>query len=166
MRSFAPRFRRRTATSGYTLLELLLVLAMVGLFVGWTMAARPGRLDGALASLRGQVVQARFEATLRNAPVAVVYRPAERSFITLAGEAGSFDVCEVGAEVSRLQIAEFAGVEVESVPSAGLVWLPSGNGRTCSGAGVFNQTIVLMERGREGRVIISRAGRVRTEVEL
>ena len=127
--------------------------------------SRPGRLGGAVAALRSQIAAARFEAIQRNVPVAIVVKDMQDSFLTLASS-GVGPVCEEGAEVARLDLGEFPGVEVESVPPGGLVWLPSGSGRTCSGSGAFNQTIVLSEGKRTGRVIVSRAGRIRSELGL
>lgn len=153
-------------SSGYTLTELLIVLAVAGLFTAWFVGSRPSRVGNAVVALRSQVLQARFEAIERNAPVAVVYRGGENAFVTLAGESGTVAACETGTELGRLEVTEFGGVAVASVPAGGLVWLPSGSGRTCSGSGAFNQTIVLEDGRREGRVIVSRAGRVRSEVDL
>lgn len=145
----------------------MIVLAIAGLVTGWYVRSNgPDRIEGAIVALRSMVAQARFEAIERSVPVAVVYRPGVKAFVTLAGESGSFTVCEAGAEVSRLVLSEFPGVEVERVPSGGLVWLPSGSGRTCSGSGAFNQTITLSERDRDARLIVSRAGRIRSEVDL
>lgn len=160
------RHARRLRCDGYTLLELLLVLALLGLFTTWAVHARPSRVGAAVVSLRTQVLQARFEAIERNSPVAVIYRAEEGSFLTLAGDFTIAEVCGDGVELARLRISEFAGVRVTNAPASGLVWLPSGTGRTCTGAGAFNQTISLVDSVREGRVIISRAGRVRSEVGL
>ena len=152
-------------STGYTLVELLIVLALAGLFTTMYVGSRPGRLGGAVAALRSQVAAARFEAIQRNVPVAVVLRGAQDSFVTLAST-GFGSVCEEGVEVAQLDLGEFPGVEAESVPPGGLVWLPSGSGRTCGGSGAFNQTIVLSEGKRTGRVIVSRAGRIRSELGL
>ena len=156
-----------SARSGYTLVEMLVVLALAGLVATWYLSVRPRQLDGAVVALRAQVVQARFEAIERNSPVALIYAPAEGAFLTLAGAAASAaEVCEWGREVTRLELGEFPGVRVSEAPANGIVWLPSGSGRTCSGSGVFNQTILLTEGRLEGRIVISRAGRVRSEVDL
>lgn len=151
---------------GHTLLELLVVLALTGLFTLWALQARPSRVAAAVVALRSQMMQARFVAIERNTPVAVVFREGQASFFTLAaGELSIAEACEAGEELVRLELSDFPGVRVDSVPSKGVVWLPSGNGRTCSGGGAFNQTIRLSDNVRSARVIVSRAGRVRSEVD-
>ena len=89
---------RRLGIEGYTLLELLLVLALLGLFTGWAVHSRPSRVGAAVVALRTQVLQARFEAIERNRPVAVVYRAEEGSFLTLSGDVTISEVCSAGEE--------------------------------------------------------------------
>lgn len=142
-----------------------MVLALTGLFTAWALHARPSRVAAATVALRTQIMQARFVAIERNTPVAVVFRDQPASFVTLAaGELSIAEACEAGEELARLQLSEFPGVRVTRVPDKGVVWLPSGSGRTCSGGGAFNQTIALSDNVRDARVIVSRAGRVRSEV--
>jgi Tfp pilus assembly protein FimT len=155
----------KRARAGHTLLELLVVLGLMGLFTAWVVHARPSRVALAAVALRTQLLQARYAAIERNEPVAVVYRDEERAFLSLAG--GELDLaaaCESGEEIARLPLSEFPRVRVTKVPTNGVVWLPSGTGRTCTGGGAFNQTIALADPVREARVIVSRAGRVRSEV--
>lgn len=167
MRPHLTSCRYRQRCPGYTLLELLVVLAILGFLAVWAHQARPSRVGEALVALRSQVLQARFEAIERNEAVAVVYGSAQRSFRTLAtGELGLPDGCESGEVLRTVDLADFPGVAMAGGLERGLVWLPSGSGRTCSGGGVFNQTITLKDAVREGRVIVSRAGRVRSELEL
>jgi prepilin-type N-terminal cleavage/methylation domain-containing protein len=153
------------AQTGYTLLELLVVLGLMGMFTAWALHARPSRVALAAVALRTQLLQARYAAIERNEPVAVVYRDAEQTFLSLAaGELGLPEACESGKEIARLRLREFPRVRATKVPPNGVVWLPSGTGRTCTGSGAFNQTIALADPVREARVIVSRAGRVRSEV--
>jgi prepilin-type N-terminal cleavage/methylation domain-containing protein len=153
------------ARAGHTLLELLVVLGLMGMFTAWALHARPSRVALAAVALRTQLLQARYAAIERNEPVAVVYRDGEQAFLTLAsGELDVAAACESGEEIARLRLSEFPRVRVTKVPANGVVWLPSGTGRTCTGGGAFNQTIALADPVREARVIVSRAGRVRSEV--
>jgi prepilin-type N-terminal cleavage/methylation domain-containing protein len=157
---------RPRRVAGQTLLELLIVLALLSLSIAWALQARPSRVAAATVALRTQLLLARFEAVERNSPVAVVYRDAERAFVTLAaGELTIPEACSFGEELTRLRLSEYSRVIARSVPSQGLVWLPNGTGRTCAGGGAFNQTITLADPVRSGKVIVSRAGRVRSEVE-
>ncbi|HEX7003178.1 MAG TPA: GspH/FimT family pseudopilin [Trueperaceae bacterium] len=158
-------YRSPVPVAGYTLVELLVVLAIAGLLTTWYVGSQGRRhVDEAILALRSQTAQARHEAIARSLPVAVLYRPADASFVTLAGRSGNVDVCESGEEVARLELSRFPGVAVARVPAEGLVWLPSGSGRTCSGSGAFNTTMELHEGRVEARVIVSRAGRIRSEV--
>lgn len=143
-----------------------MVLALLALAVAWAFQSRPSRLSAAVVALRSQLLQARFEAIESNSPVAVVYREADDTFVTLAAAGMAIeDTCVSGEALMRLEVKAYRGVRVKSVPEKGLVWLPSGTGRTCSGAGAFNQTIALLDSAREARVIVSRAGRVRSELD-
>jgi hypothetical protein len=141
------------------------VLGLMGMFTAWALHARPSRVALAAVAVRTQLMQARYAAIERNEPVAVVYRDEERAFLTLAAAGLSVpEACESGHELGRVRLNEFPRVEVTSAPANGVVWLPSGTGRTCTGGGAFNQTIALADPVREARVIVSRAGRVRSEV--
>ena len=75
------------------------------------------------------------------------------------------ELCSGGQVLRSLDLSEYRGVTL-GPPGNGLVWLPTGYGRTCLGGGAFNQTITLMRGGLEARIFVSRAGRLRTEVEM
>jgi prepilin-type N-terminal cleavage/methylation domain-containing protein len=156
----------KRARAGHTLLELLVVLGLMAMFTAWALHARPSRVALAAVAVRTQLLQARYAAIERNEAVAVVYREAEQAFLSLAaGDLALPEACESGEEIARLRLSEFPRVRAAKVPANGVVWLPNGSGRTCTGGGAFNQTIALADPVREARVIVSRAGRVRSEVD-
>lgn len=160
----------RTATSGlgidygFSLLEVLIALAILALSTAYLFGLRFSAVAPATAALRAHLIQARFEAIRRDQPVAVVFDHLQGEFLTRLDASQSGAICSDGEVLARLSLQEFRGVRVGDLPTPGLVWLPSGLGRTCQGGGVFNQTISLSDGRREGRVIVSRAGRVRSEV--
>lgn len=144
---------------GFTLLEMLLVIALMGLVtVGVVIAARPGHATGAARGVRALLLWARIEALLGGHAMAFRYDPGSGSFTVSSGRD-----CGVGSVQRRLRLAEFPGVRLTGALRDGLVWLPSGDGRSCGGAGVFNGAIVLADARRTVRVVVARTGRVRVE---
>ncbi len=162
--SLAPRPspRRRRAVDGFTLLELVLVLGIVAVGAGAAVGAlRPSSEMRAANALRALLTSARHEALLRGHAVAVVQVPG--GFVGRS-QSGSEAQCGGGAELGRLSLADHQGVQVlESWPSGGLVWLPSGSGRTCAGGGVISSTVVLRGWRGSAAVVVSSLGRVRVE---
>lgn len=165
--SSAGRRRARSRQGrihGLSLLEILIALAILSLSAVFLIDYRSKAVAPATAALRAHLIQARFEAIRRDQPVAVVFDHLQGEFLTRLDASQSGAICSDGEVLARLSLQEFRGVRVGDLPTPGLVWLPSGLGRTCQGGGVFNQTISLSDGRREGRVIVSRAGRVRSEV--
>lgn len=144
-----------------------MAITILAVLAGWGFQQRPSRVSAAAGAVRNQVMQARFRAISTAEPVAVVYRPLERAFETVdIGRSSLAAGCEQGEVVHTVELDEFPRVRAVSVPDKGIVWLPNGTGRTCGGSGAFNQTITLEDDRREARIIVSRAGRVRSEVDL
>lgn len=149
---------------GMTLLEVIIVLAILGVCAGLAAWQWPSPLGPATAALRNLVLQGRLEAVTLGQSVAVVYDAASREFQIRRGPAETHLVCPAGEVTNRLRLADFRGVAAAG--ASGLVWLPTGMGRTCTGTGVFNQTFVLQRGDQAGRVLVSRAGRVRSQVDF
>lgn len=151
----------------FSLTELLIVTALLAgtLLLAWLRWPSP--LGPASSAVRNFINHARLEAVSAEQPVAV----------TFAGETGTFELRVAGdgswlpsvlcaeAPVTRtLDLREYRRLAVVP-PVRGLIWLPNGQGRTCAGGGAFNQTIRLRTGSREARIIVSRGGRIRTEME-
>ena len=151
--------------AGLSLLEIVIVLAVLAILAGLVAWQWPSPLGPATGALRNLVSQGRLEAVVRNEPVAVVLDAAlgEYQLRHAAGASALADVCMEGPVLARLPLSDFRGVRPGPF-RAGIVWLPTGYGRTCTGGAVFNSTIQLSHGAQQGRVIVSRAGRVRTEL--
>lgn len=154
-------------TSGVTLPELLTVLLLAGMIV-LIIVRWPSPLGPASSAVRNFINQARLEAVALEKPVAVTFDAGAETYrMRLAGDTGSWlpsELCGSAPVTRSLELRTWRRVR-HVTPARGLIWLPNGHGRTCGGGGAFNQTIRLSAGRREARIIISRAGRIRTEVE-
>jgi len=116
------------------------------------------------SSLRNMVLQARFEAIKRNAPVVVGWVEAESEFV--ARLAGPTNWCnDLGDVVSRSNAVEIGRLQITTTVtgSGSLVWIPSGQARNCSRA-QFAPDFATIEDGRTERTVrIGAAGRVDIE---
>jgi prepilin-type N-terminal cleavage/methylation domain-containing protein len=132
-----------TLRSGLSLIELLIVLAIVSA-VGMWYGARPTEgLAADARSLAGAVALARARAA------------ADGHHATVFGA-----TCDPPPRTALegLTTAEVSG------PARGLQFTPDGLPRTCDGGGVGNTTILLERRGLQAAVIVSSLGRVRWEM--
>lgn len=163
---------------GATLLELVVLLAVTGLLVGaaWLLG-RPSAARPLARALQAMLIEARLTAILGGRPVALVWLPGRVATEPDASGAGASDtgafetrvhdalaeVCADGRPLERLEADRFGRARVESWPEGGVVWLPTGAGRTCRGGGVFNGSYQIVAGGARYRVSVASAGRVRLE---
>lgn len=140
-----------------------MVLAVLGVLLSLAHAfARGSPVLRAARSVRSAVLWARTEALWRGAPVAVTELPgAAGLLVSLAADPGS--PCAGGARLTNVAFSEHPGVRFTVGLPRGLVWLPSGSGRSCSGGGVISATMELTDGRRVARVVVSALGRVRLE---
>lgn len=153
---------------GITLPELLIVLAVLAGSALVAAVSWPSPLGPASHALRSFISQARLEAVARNEPIAVVYDAVSNQYLQRRSIGESYlpaELCSSGEVIRTLDLREYRGVTL-GAPGNGLIWLPTGYGRTCLGGGAFNQTISLIRGKLEARIFVSRAGRLRTEVDL
>ncbi|UCH25267.1 MAG: GspH/FimT family protein [Trueperaceae bacterium] len=151
---------------GTTLVELCVVIALFGLLLLFAGVGVRGGGSRLMASdVKALLLAARFEAVKRDVPVAVVWQPEASAFAMrvdpLADSLAT--LCRSGTILERVRSEIYSGVSVTRRLRDDLVWLPTGLARTCQGGGVFNGTIVLEDGRLTYKVVISRAGRVRTE---
>ena len=153
---------------GISLLEMLIVLAVAAVLLAiGAVWIQPPAARAFANDVKAQIEQARYEAVKRSVPVAVRFR--DGAFVTTvdpsdpaAGLITVVDSCASDAAVLvRRDASEYRGVSVETDPSAwSVVWLPSGQGRTCGGSLAIGSTVEITD-GRTTRVIeVSVGGRV------
>jgi prepilin-type N-terminal cleavage/methylation domain-containing protein len=155
-------------SAGFSLLELLVVLACLAVAAMLVLGQQPPRLQAAAGALRSLLIQGRLEAVSRGTPVAITFDNAEREYqLRPAAAAGPLaQLCaSAAASTSTLRLDDYRGVS-QAGTFKDMIWLPTGTGRDCQGAGVYTQTVRLQQGMREARVIVSRAGRVRSETGL
>lgn len=149
---------------GLSLIEIIIGLAIIGILtgIGAVAFAPPGGRAYA-NDVRAIFQQARFEAVKRNVPVAVVWDAGSDEFRSVLGSIGT--PCDQTTVLTRASPREYARVTVASnfADGDGIVWLPSGQARSC-GYGPFVQTIATIDDGRvEREVTVTLTGRVTIE---
>ena len=151
--------------SGFTLLEILLSLAIAATVIVVLLAAFRSEAGAFTRALRAFALSARLEAVARNLPAAVVYLPDRRAFELRLGSSDTAfaDPCD-GPALRSLRLSDYRNVTLFRWLRHDLVWLPTGVGRSCSGSGVYNGTVVLGGRSPSHRLVVSSAGRVRSEM--
>lgn len=151
--------------SGLTLLEILIVLALIGILAAVgvrTFRAPESRL---LANdVKLTVQQARYEAIRRNHPVAVLWNPGTQSITSVIDEADPSVAAACGGTTTlKLQDAsEYPSATIASEPAVatGVVWLPSGQIRSCVG-GIASEVRLTISDSRTSRTVtVTPAGRV------
>lgn len=162
--SRAPRRPRRShaaGRAGITLVELLVVLGVLAVLASAGLAfARPSLAMKAARAVRTTVLWARTEAMWRGAPMSVTELPGGAGLVVVA-PADPAAPCGEGTPLARVALADFPGVRLVAGLPRGLVWLPSGSGRTCSGGGVISGTMLLADARVTISVVVSALGRVR-----
>lgn len=146
---------------GLALVELLVVLAVLAILTSVSLAfARPSLATGAARAVRTAVLWARTEAMWRGEPVSVTELPGGAG-IVVSTAADPAAPCAGGTTLARVALTDFPGVRLAAGIPRGLVWLPSGSGRTCSGGGVISTTMSFADARTTVSVVISALGRVR-----
>ena len=151
--------------SGFTLIELLVCLAVIGSLAGIGLRfARPANDLRAATALKTLLLWARSEAMWQGSSVAVSELPLGAGYEVRRLAAGSND-CHSGEVMGRLLLVEHAGVSLAAGfgSRTGLLWLPTGSGRSCDGGGVISTSITFRSLGGSSRVVVSSLGRVRVE---
>lgn len=133
----------RRARSGFTLLELLLVVAVVGALALAYQAWQPQQVARFARQLTLELNLTRWRAVTQGQTLALMHTPCAGAHHT---------------HPPSLDAAFFA-----SFPARGLMFTPLGFPRSCDGGGVGNATITLASGTQRARVIVSSLGRVRWE---
>ena len=163
------RLRSTQAGRGFTVLEVVITLAVLSIVFGFAaINTRPPAARAVSSEFRNVMQQARFEAVRVNRPVAVVWLEGPRQLVTRSQSAADeASICDNIA--GQIIVADFTRYpRVAIVPDLGvdaaLVWLPSGQARTCTLAPMPNDRIAQIEDDREAfDVTVSVAGLVTRE---
>jgi len=154
--------RARRGRTGFTLLEIVVVLTVVGLLAGGgALLARPGGALRAAQGARAFLLWARLEALWSGEAVAVV--PSVSPTLSARTGADAVSAC-AGPERKRFDLARYGRARVVQPLRAGIVWLPYGGARSCNGGGVISGRMILADGGARADVIVSSLGRVRVEM--
>ncbi len=153
--------------AGFTLLEMLIALSIIGVLTGLgVFILRPSYAYIFSNDFRAMVQQARFEAIKRNLPVAVV-RDGQQYATLVKDDAAINCTTANSTQINVKRADEYRDVQVSDSDTTGtgngIVWLPTGLARACDGSGVVTGTAAFTSRNITAKVIISQAGRVRTE---
>lgn len=140
---------------GVTLIEALLVLAVIGvLAVGAVHAFRPSHAKRSAHAYVRAVRGARL-AALAGTPRGVRWDDVDRRFLVREGGDCAGPV--------RGSLAPMPRVAVERRLRDGVVWLPDGAGRACSGGGVYGGRVRFADPGEAWDVVVASTGRLRIE---
>jgi prepilin-type N-terminal cleavage/methylation domain-containing protein len=127
---------RRRSTRGVTLIEFLVVIAIIGVLAGiGFVRLQPPSVRLMANDYRAMLQQARFEAIKRNRPVMVVWDAGQGQFISRVKDTSEEADCNVASstQLRVKRVDEYPNVQVSSVTGTGtgIVWLPSGMARNC-----------------------------------
>lgn len=151
---------------GLSLLELVVVLGIIGVLaaIGFTLL-RPHAARHAAIALASELTAARLRALASGAPTALQLSDDQRQVVRTTGSPwdDAPTTCADGQEEGRVDLGRYPRVTVTSGLAAGIVWFPTGWGRTCDGGGVYNGRIVVTGARSSYAVVVSSAGRVRWE---
>lgn len=157
----------RKARAGFTLLEMLVVIGIMGIFMGLGIGLlRPSYAYIFANDFRAMLQQARFEAIKRNLPVAVV-RSGQQYTTLVKNDAVISCATANSTQINIKRAGEYRDVQISLSDTTGtghgIVWLPTGLARACDSSGVVTGTAAFTSRNTTARVVISQGGRVKTE---
>ena len=135
-----------TSSSGFSLIEILIVLAIVGVLLGLSSVIfRPPSVRVFANDLSHQIQQGRFEALKRNRPVSVIYNGTSFETRWDSSSPTVTAACSGDTVVQTKRFEDYPQLSVtpDFVSGEGIVWLPSGQARSCSNTTFQAQNVVL-----------------------
>src|SRR5690606_28355469 len=107
-------------------------------------------------TFKAQLQQAKFEAVSRNAPVAVVWDSVASAFETRF-DSSLLSPCAGSTVIARNQASEYGRLNVTSTMGPGVVWMPNGQGVTCTNSASIGSVTTISD-GRSTRTVTVHLG--------
>lgn len=157
----------RNKESGFTAVELLISVAIIGVLSAVAFVRINPPSSRLLANdVKAMVHQARYEAVKQNRPVAFFWDSASAQFQIRQDSASSTvaSTCAGNTVLTRKAVSDYPNTNVVvRVPTSGIVWLPTGQARTCTGAPMVNSVIQISDVKNTRVVNVTMGGKVTIE---
>ncbi len=150
---------RRRATSGVSLIEVIIVVAIVGVLTSLAaFSVRPSTAQTYANTIHSFIMKARFDAVRLNQPVHVSWNAVAGTFEARLGSANAW--CAPNGEVlAQMEPLRIDRLDVTVIGDT-LVWIPSGQVRTCNGGFVAPVVATIRDRAHVRLVEIGAGGLV------
>lgn|SRR5690606_33442450 len=149
---------------GFSTIELLIAIAILGTLLAMVYPMlRPPEARVMANELKAMLQQARYESIKRNQPVAFVWIPDTQVFETRFNSAAATatTACTGDTAISTKAVSEFRDISVTvNLPTNGIVWLPTGQGRSCSGGPMVTSDVVIRSSATQLTVEATMGGKV------
>lgn len=154
-------------SSAFTVIEVLIVVSILAIItvVGF-VNLRPATARVLAADIKSMMHQARYEAVRLNQPVAVVWVEGERRFETRVNSGSTLvtAACNGNSVIAGKSVTEYPRADVSvNMATNGLVWLPTGQGRSCTGGPMVSSTVTVSDGNTSRIVEITMGGKVSIE---
>ncbi len=152
---------------GFSTIELLIAIAILGTLMAMVYPLlRPPEARLMANEVKAMLQQARYESIKRNQPVAFVWFPDRQVFETRYNSAAATatTACAGDSTISTKAVSEYRDLSVTvNMPTNGIVWLPTGQGRSCTGGPMVSGDIAVHSGSTRLKVVATMGGKVSIE---